>query len=291
MSEITVKVEKDGHANLDSFPYRYGFSGSKDFNLKLNYELKITQAGKGRINVKKAKFKNPETGNIEIGNFVLERNIVVTVIRHDIKTESTISKVIRVLREHKYIIVDDLINYFHPLYLNGDIETHEDLREYLKDYMSSDAPERISEMETTIAQTVKELEEEKVAHEEEKVAHGKTKKELQGKEEELQVKEEEYQKLRMQLNSINDTSFPTRPVTTRPERLLIDVTLEDMISRNRGPVKGVVLHFDDGSTLKNNWDGAETRKQVVSQLIGREVITDVWGTYSASEWFRNVYLV
>ena len=110
MSEITVKVEKDGHANLDSFPYRYGFSGSKDFNLKLNYELKITQAGKGRINVKKAKFKNPETGNIEIGNFVLERNIVVTVIRHDIKTESTISKVIRVLREHKYIIVDDLMD-------------------------------------------------------------------------------------------------------------------------------------------------------------------------------------
>ena len=172
MSEITVKVEKDGHANLDSFPYRYGFSGSKDFNLKLNYELKITQAGKGRINVKKAKFKNPDTGNIEIGNFVLEGNIVVTVIRHDIKTEATISKVISVLRKHKYITVDDLINYFHPLYLNGDIETHEDLRQYLKDYMSSDVPERISEMETTIAQTVKELEEEKVAHDE-------TKKELQ----------------------------------------------------------------------------------------------------------------
>jgi len=277
MSEITVKVEKNGHANLDSFPYRYGFSGSKDFNLKLNYELKITQAGQGRINVKKAKFKNPETGNIEIGNFVLERNIVVTVIRHDIKTEATISKVIRVLREHEYIIVDDLINYFHPLYLNGEIETHEDSREYLKDYMSSDVPERISEMETTIAQTVKELEEEKVAHDE-------TKKELQGK-------EEENQKLRMQLDSINDTSFPTRPVSTRPARVLIDVTLEDMISRNRGPVKGVVLHFDDGSTLKNNWDGAERRKQVVSQLIGKEVVTDVWGPYSASEWFRNVYLV
>ena len=277
MSEITVKVEKDGHANLDSFPYRYGFSGSKDFNLELNYELKITQAGKGRINVKKAKFKNPETGNIEIGNFVLERNIVVTVIRHDIKTEATISKVIRVLREHEYIIVDDLINYFHPLYLNGEIETHEDLRQYLKDYMSSDVPERISEMETTIAQTVKELEEEKVAHDETK--------------NELEEEKEENQKLRMQLDSINDSSFPTRPVTTRPARLLIDVTLEDMISRNRGSVKGVVLHFDDGSTLKNNWDGAETRKQVVSQLIGREVVTDVWGTYSASEWFRNVYLV
>ena len=277
MSEITVKVEKDGHANLDSFPYRYGFSGSKDFNLELNYELKITQAGNGRINVKKAKFKNPETGNIEIGNFVLERNIVVTVIRHDIKTEATISKVIRVLREHEYIIVDDLINYFHPLYLNGEIETHEDLRQYLKDYMSSDVPERISEMETTIAQTVKELEEEKVAHDETK--------------NELEEEKEENQKLRMQLDSINDSSFPTRPVTTRPARLLIDVTLEDMISRNRGSVKGVVLHFDDGSTLKNNWDGAETRKQVVSQLIGREVVTDVWGTYSASEWFRNVYLV
>ena len=277
MSEITVKVEKNGHANLDSFPYRYGFSGSKDFNLKLNYELKITQAGQGRINVKIAKFKNPETGNIEIGNFVLERNIVVTVIRHDIKTEATISKVIRVLREHEYIIVDDLINYFHPLYLNGEIETHEDLRQYLKDYMSSDVPERISEMETTIAQTVKELEEEKVAHDETK--------------NELEEEKEENQKLRMQLDSINDSSFPTRPVTTRPARLLIDVTLEDMISRNRGSVKGVVLHFDDGSTLKNNWDGAETRKQVVSQLIGREVETDVWGTYSASEWFRNVYLV
>ena len=277
MSEITVKVKKDEHANLDSFPYRYGFSGSKDFNLKLNYELKITQAGNGRINVKKAKFKNPETGNIEIGNFVLERNIVVTVIRHDIKTEATISKVIRVLREHEYIIVDDLINYFHPLYLNGEIETHEDLRQYLKDYMSSDVPERISEMETTIAQTVKELEEEKVAHDETK--------------NKLEDEKEENQKLRMQLDSINDSSFPTRPVTTRPARLLIDVTLEDMISRNRGPVKGVVLHFDDGSTLKNNWDGAETRKQVVSQLIGREVVTDVWGTYSASEWFRNVYLV
>ena len=288
MSDKIVLVEKNGHANLDSFPFRYGFSQSKDFNIFIIYSSKPFEQirdNKKRLVVTNARFDNPTNKETLHGDFVLTSNgrIVVTVIRKDNRVEKTLSKALKIFREYGYVKVNELIDYFHPLYVNGDIKTHQDFKKYWVNKNSNDS-KKIAEMESSIAEAYKELDKLQKKLGKEQSEHKKTKKVLQKKEDELK-------KLRMQLDSINDTSFSPRPVTTRSARVLVDVTLKDMNSRNRGLVKGVVLHFDDGTTLKNNWDGAERRKQVVSQLIGREVVTDVWGSYSASEWFRNVYLV
>ena len=35
-----VIVKKDRHANLDSFPFRYGFSEIEDFELSIEYDSK-----------------------------------------------------------------------------------------------------------------------------------------------------------------------------------------------------------------------------------------------------------
>jgi len=302
MNDKKVLVRKKGHANLDSFPFRYGFTKEEDFHLLIQYNSKPIEQNqdKGKcLRINDASFLNPTNKDESLeGTFVIsEKNgMVVTVIRQDEGVEKTLSKALKIFREYGYVKVNELIDYFHPLYINGDIKTHQDFKKYWVNKNSNDS-EKIAEMEDSLAETYneldklqKQLEIEQDQHKNEQDKHNKTKKVLQEKEEVIQEQEEEIRKIRMQLDSINDTSFPTRPVSTRQARLLIDVTLEDMNSRNRGPVKGVVLHFDDYSTLKNNWDGAERRKQVVSQLIGKEVITDVWGSYSASEWFRNVYL-
>ncbi len=79
-------------------------------------------------------------------------------------------------------------------------------------------------------------------------------------------------------------------VTSRPRKILKNVTLEPMSTQRRGTVEGVVLHFNDGTTLSNNWSNGPDRKKIIDKLIGREVVTDVWGSYSDSEWFANVYL-
>ena len=79
-------------------------------------------------------------------------------------------------------------------------------------------------------------------------------------------------------------------VTSRPRKILKNVTLEPMSTQRRGTVEGVVLHFNDGTTLSNNWSNGPDRKKIIDKLIGREVVTDVWGSYSDSKWFANVYL-
>jgi hypothetical protein len=79
-------------------------------------------------------------------------------------------------------------------------------------------------------------------------------------------------------------------VTSRSRKILKNVTLEPMSTQRRGTVEGVVLHFNDGTTLSNNWSNGPDRKKIIDKLIGREVVTDVWGSYSDSKWFANVYL-
>ena len=304
MSEITVQVKKKGHANLDSFPFRYGFSCPENFHLIIQYNSKpieqIANNGKKRLKIDGARFVNPTNlDQILRGNFVISEanSVVITVIREDEGVEKTLSKALTIFRKFKYVQVNELIDYFHPIYINGDIKTHQDFKRYWIEKYSTDL-QKISEMEDVVAKAFKKLDKVLKELEKEKADHGLTRKELKKErtdhgltKEELQEKEVENQKLRMQLDSINDNSISNRPVTTRPGRILINATLEDMNTKNRGLVQGVILYFDDGTILKNNWDGAEKRKEVVSQLIGREVRTDVWGSYSASEWFRNVYLV
>ena len=155
MITLIVVVKKNQHANLDSFPFRYGFSENKDFKLSIVYDSKpkVRNERSGqRLLINNAKFINPITGDPEEGNFVLVRDAVehhysvVTVIRSDKNVDKSLSKALQLFRKHKYVTVDQLINYFHPKYIEGKIKTHHDLKKYLIK-LNSDNEEEINEIE------------------------------------------------------------------------------------------------------------------------------------------------
>jgi len=102
--------------------------------------------------------------------------------------------------------------------------------------------------------------------------------------------EENNTKLETDVTSLIQPAEHGITVTSRPRKILKNVTLEPMSTQRRGTVEGVVLHFNDGTTLSNNWSNGPDRKKIIDKLIGREVVTDVWGSYSDSKWFANVYL-
>lgn len=101
---------------------------------------------------------------------------------------------------------------------------------------------------------------------------------------------ENNNKLQADVSEIFELAKPGQTVISRPRKILKSVKLKEMSTKNRGVIQGVILHFDDGTTLANNWDNGSERKKVIDKLVGREVITDVWGDYSDSDWFANVYL-
>ena len=151
----TVNVFQKRHANLDSFPLRYGFSFSRDSTLELTYSdssRKPDKTFKDRYNLV-ADFQNPKNKKTEQGRFYLlnqhknqsaKYDEVVTVIRTsaDTQTEHHLSAVIRSLRESGDISVEELIE-MHPLYLNGKVKKHSDLIKILVDKKSSNEISRI----------------------------------------------------------------------------------------------------------------------------------------------------
>jgi len=165
MSGKIVIVKKEEHANLDSFPFRYGFSSLEDFNLLIQYDSKpiIQKFGsQERLRVNHAKFTNPISGLTEEGSFVLIReNVedhyrVVTVIRKDQNVEKSLSDALKIFRKHKYVSVEELVNYFHPLYMGGEIKTHNDLKKYLIE-LNSDNQDKLNEMELVLTNAYKKI--------------------------------------------------------------------------------------------------------------------------------------
>jgi len=101
---------------------------------------------------------------------------------------------------------------------------------------------------------------------------------------------ENNSKLQTKVTELIETARPGEAITRRPRKILMNVDLQEMHTKNRGLVQGVVLYFDDGTSVRNNWSGAEKRKSIIDKLVGREVVTDVWGNYPSDQWFANVYL-
>ena len=188
MSDLIVTVQRNGHANLDSFPFRYGFSQSKDFHLLLNFNSGISTTYDKRKRIDNAQFKNPSTGEINNGNFVISKdNHVVTVIREDEGVDETLSKALRVFREYEYVTVDELIKYFHPLYLKGNIKTHGQLKRYWIKMNIADT-EKISNMEESVSKALNDLDKEKEKH-------NQTQSSLKKATEQIQIQETEINKI------------------------------------------------------------------------------------------------
>lgn len=127
---LIVDVVQNHHANLDSFPFRYGIHFLKTTALKLfdcsNYEWEIYEK---KFKVTASFIGN--NGKIERGSFVLfitdfPNPRVGTVMREDTKTEFFLSELLRSLRVNGKVSTSDFLDW-HPLYLSGEANTFEKL--------------------------------------------------------------------------------------------------------------------------------------------------------------------
>ena len=286
MTTKTVNIIHKRHANLDSFPLRYGFSFSSDSTLELTYRdssLKPDKTFKDRYNII-ADFKNPKNNNTENGRFYLlnqhknhsaSHDEVVTVIRTtgDTQTEHHLSAVIRSLRESGDISVAELIE-MHPFYLKGDIKKHGDLIKILVQKKSSDEILRIQNIVDNSVEKYDKL----------KLENEQLMKDNKRLEEEL----DEYRKQEQIANTQGSTQ------TLEREKLLDMVNTE---VNHRGS-SCTELVMGDGTRLymKTITFDRDLRVTAKAQtLVGKKVKTSCWdpirepGKWSSQGYFTNVY--
>lgn len=125
--KCTVYIKADEHANLDSLPFRYGFTFQKNTKLEIfaceNWEKDSKEENVSKVD---AKFLNPD--GIECkGHFVLLDNKaqhppVMTVINKDVPSEHYLSDKLRVLRKQNVLTTSDLI-ILHDYYVSGEAST------------------------------------------------------------------------------------------------------------------------------------------------------------------------
>ena len=127
---LNVDVVYHHHANLDSFPFRYGIHYKETTSLKLfNCKDYKWQKNGEKFEVE-ASFIGQE-GRVENGLFILAitdfpNPRVVTVMRNDVETEFFLSKLLRSLRESGKVSTSDFLEW-HPLYISGEANTFEKL--------------------------------------------------------------------------------------------------------------------------------------------------------------------
>ena len=133
--EIIVDIVRHEHANMDSFPFRYGIHYERSTQIQLfnceNYEWQEFNVT-FKVN---ANFYG-KNGNNEKGKFILmykdgyPNPKVVTVIREDIETERLLSSLLKSLRK-AYKITPQKLMDLHPLYKEGKANSFDKLAEIL----------------------------------------------------------------------------------------------------------------------------------------------------------------
>lgn len=125
-SRFVADVVKHEHANMDSFPFRYGIHFQKTVQLDLFNCRNFKWQEKDKRFEVEANFVG-NNGVIESGFFIIlytnyPNPKVKTVIRKDIDTEYHLSALLRGLREEGNLTPEDLLN-LHPKYLSGEANT------------------------------------------------------------------------------------------------------------------------------------------------------------------------
>ena len=132
-SNLIVRLQSGGHANLDSFPFRYGFCAENDIEIELK-EVRPIDKEKIHDSDKRygvfATFKLPDSQKSLRGKFILFKNddCICTVIREGLlfRTESVLSETLKTLREDKHIVTQDLFEMYRDK-----IRTHSEVVKFL----------------------------------------------------------------------------------------------------------------------------------------------------------------
>jgi hypothetical protein len=122
---IEIDVIAREHANMDSFPLRFGFYYPQNMTLEI-YDIREKETQPNGRQKLKAKFLDPY-GDEHEGTFVLmptwSNNLkLVTVWRNDQDNEFYLSELMKRLRKAGRIDVNDLLD-LHQRYISGELST------------------------------------------------------------------------------------------------------------------------------------------------------------------------
>ena len=288
----TVVIKYNEHANLDSFPLRYGFQFDKNTELEIYCDPSTLNPDKNpkykdRYNII-AKFKNPLNNRTERGVFFLINNQnnkfydndkVVTIIRYldEAETEHHLSEVIKSLRISKDLTPYDLIN-LHPQYMTRQLSTHSDLIRILAEKKSG---EEILKIQSIADQAVQRYESQITKLNDELIT-------LKTINTEIQKELNEYKAQENMANSKGSTQ------TLRKAKVLIDVIENEMIGTSSCTV--LLMEGDEELYMKTSTFDKYLKITAKAKLLkGRKVITSCWdpigrpGHFSDQGYFRNLY--
>jgi hypothetical protein len=283
MIKRTVTIKCNEHANLDSFPFRYGFSFDQDTQLELEdvRNQNNFKNEKGRYHID-ANFVNPKTNKINKGHFVLIENsinTVATVWRLDSgstrQAEHVLSETLKAARLKKLITVVDLIN-MHDQGLKSHFEFSEFLAkkwsQKIANEIIKEAEDKVNTLSEALRKTVGERD--------------KYKKELNLKSKELEEYKKEQEEAKIEGSS----------PTLADERVLVKVSTDVM---HNGSIC-TQLSMSDGNELFMKiatFDRDLSITDKAKSLEGKKVRTTCWdpigkpGYWSSKGYFRNVYEV
>jgi hypothetical protein len=300
---LDVAVLSGEHANCDSLPLRYGmhFQSEAVVTLKRVELSRKPQFKQDRVALDA--YFDDSAGNEQFGHFIIgerggfDKPVLITVWRHDAKTEEHLSDVMSSLRKRGRLSPADLIEW-HPKYLSGSLRTHDDLVLLLATRMNMEEVKRMGE---EVAATIKSTNETIAKRDAELARATQVTEELKeviiGKDhaldhasEEIRKRDEEIARLQRKSHMVHDGSFE---VSYSNVATIKDVT-EGVQGRNNQ--RAIILHMSDGTSRANNWDrDYDSRLKLALALKGRKVRTDVWnkpGTnYKWENWFKNIYVV
>jgi uncharacterized protein YeeX (DUF496 family) len=299
---MMVKVQNNGHANLDSFPFRYGFTYDGTIRIELkNLGIKGDVID-NRYHVD-ANFLNPNTNRTEKGHFVLiddELNTVVTVwgFGQDNKTETRLSETLRSARVRGKITTDDMMK-MHGL----KIRTLDEFIDYLTKKLSA------KEIEAITADANKRIENLSLAlgklNEEKQELHSNMKKQkeiineldkekqvLQSEKEKQDAETETLIRIIEELESVSANAYDSRGNGGTWNPGVYTVSGVRWGNKGRNNQRAVLMKLKDENNFEfevaNNWaSGLDDRYRQVEMLIGQKIKYSTWGNFSR-DWFMNV---
>jgi hypothetical protein len=288
----TVVIKQNEHANLDSFPLRYGFQFEKNTDLEIHCDPSTLSPDKNpkyknRYNVI-AKFTNPTNNRTERGVFYLINNQnnkfydndkVITVIRYldEAENEHHLSEVLKSLRISNEITPQDLIK-FHPLYMTRQLSTHADLIRILAEKKST---KEILKIQSIADQAIQRYEGQITKLNDELIT-------LRNINTEIQNELNEYKIHENKANSEGSTQ------TLVEAKILVDVHPNVMF----GNSSCTQLVMGDGTKLHMKTSTFDKNLKITAKaklLKGRKVRTSCWdpikqpGKFSSKGYFRNLY--
>ena len=297
---ISVFLDSRGHANLDSFPLRYGihYQYSKTLDLYDCSNWLKDEKFSDRHHVD-AKFIGKDDKE-EYGHFVLAESQfdnmkIVTVWKHDMEVEYKLSNWLRFLREGNNISVHDLLE-FHPYYANGTATSFEEIYKLLLDRdVKKITNKKLENIANDFQKELKDKEKELSELLKIKSNLSKTNIKLSNDLDKANKKIKEFE--RSQFRDENDKAKSKngdKVIVTLGEKLVL-IEVNDVVYRGSNCTELVFSNGEKQWMKKRTFDKFGLVTQKAKSLINEAVITSSWNPKSnptlwkKQGYFRNIY--